>query len=49
MAVAISGYDIYAPVFMVSLTKIGKDIPRESISSIEIDENRKHQQNSLFP
>jgi phage protein D len=39
MAVAISGYDIYAPVFTVSLTKIGKDIPRESISGIEIDEN----------
>jgi len=37
MADGISGFDIYAPVFTVSLK--GKDFPRESISSIEIDEN----------
>ncbi len=37
MADGISGFDIYAPVFTVSLN--GKDIPRESIVSIEIDEN----------
>lgn len=37
MADGISGYDIYAPVFTVTLK--GKDISRESISSIEIDEN----------
>jgi phage protein D len=39
MANVISGIDIYAPVFIVKLVKSGKTIPKDSISSIEVEEN----------
>lgn len=39
MADVISGIDIYAPVFVAKLVKSGKTIPKDSISSIEVEDN----------